>query len=495
MNYCEALDHPDLFGRWFGGESWAPWRTIEKAIFGLPLKAGELPLFRELTGRDQAPDHPATEVWIGAGRRSAKSRKGATVGTYLATIGAEVLGYRQKLAPGERGVVLVLAVDKIQARVTLDYARAYFAEIPMFRRMVERDTGEGLDLSNKMSLVVAANDFRSVRGRTVVAAIFDEIAYWRSDYSANPDLEVYRAIKPALASMPNSLLIGIGSPYRRAGLLWQKFRKNWARPGDVLVIRAPTITLNPTIDRAVIAEALEDDPEAAAAEWQAEFRSDLADFVSREVVESLVEVGCHERRAPPPVGGHSYRAFTDPSGGSSDSFTLAIAHREGEAAVLDLVREVRAPFAPEAVVAEFATVLKSYRLSTVTGDKYAGEWPREQFSKRGITYEASSRTKSEIYLEALPLLNGGRLDLLDNQRLVSQICGLERRVTRGGRESVDHAPLAHDDMANAALGAAVMCCRREVRPSYGFARIVIGSAGGSREDARERFWAQMEGRA
>jgi hypothetical protein len=64
-----------------------------------------------------------------------------------------------------------------------------------------------------------------VRGRTIVCAIFDEIAYWRSDYSANPDLEVYRAVKPALASMPGSLLIGIGSPYRRVWLLWQKFRR------------------------------------------------------------------------------------------------------------------------------------------------------------------------------------------------------------------------------------------------------------------------------
>jgi hypothetical protein len=125
MNYVEALDHPELFGRWLGGPSWQAWRVIEEAIFGLPLQEDELPLYRELTNRDEPPDRPASEVWVIAGRRSAKSRKAATLGTYIATIGAEVSGYRERLAPGERGVVLVLAVDKPQAKITLDYARVF----------------------------------------------------------------------------------------------------------------------------------------------------------------------------------------------------------------------------------------------------------------------------------------------------------------------------------------------------------------------------------
>ena len=72
-------------------------------------------------------------------------------------------------------MVLVLAVDKAQAQVTLDYARALFREIPMFRELVERETGDGLDLTNRLSLLVVANDFRSIRGRTLVACIFDEV--------------------------------------------------------------------------------------------------------------------------------------------------------------------------------------------------------------------------------------------------------------------------------------------------------------------------------
>ena len=57
-----------------------------------------------------------------------------------------------------------------------------------------------------------------------LCAILDELAFWRDETSATPDEQTYRAILPALASIPGSILIGISSPYRRNGLLWRKYR-------------------------------------------------------------------------------------------------------------------------------------------------------------------------------------------------------------------------------------------------------------------------------
>jgi hypothetical protein len=93
----------------------------------------------------------------------------------------------------------------------------------------------------------------------------------------------------------------------------------------------------------------------------------------------------------------------------------------------------------------------------VTGDRYAGEWPREQFRKNSVAYEPAEQNKSQIYGELLPLLNSGRIELLDHARLAAQLCNLERRTTRGGRDSIDHPPHAHDDLANAVAGALVAC--------------------------------------
>ena len=136
--------------------------------------------------------------------------------------------------------------------------------------------------------------------------------------------------------------------------------------------------------------------------------------------------------------------------------TLAIAHTERDKVVLDLVREAKPPFSPEEVVEAFATVLKSYEVRQVIGDKYGGTWPAEVFRRHGMRYVACEQTKSQIYSEALPLMTSGRIELLDHRRLVDQLLGLERRTSWGGRDSIDHAAGGHDDLVNAALGALVL---------------------------------------
>jgi hypothetical protein len=67
---------------------------------------------------------------------------------------------------------------------------------------------------------------------------------------------------------------------------------------------------------------------------------------------------------------------------------------------------------------------------------------------------------SDIYRELLPLVNSGRVELLDNPRLIAQLAGLERHTSRGGRDSIDSAPNAHEDLANACAGALVLAAQR-----------------------------------
>jgi hypothetical protein len=211
--------------------------------------------------------------------------------------------------------------------------------------------------------------------------------------------------------------------------------------------------MNSSLDRRVIDEAYESDPEAARAEYGAEFRDDLADFVSREKVDAVVMIG---RSDLPPEPGVAYSAFCDPSGGVSDAMTLAIGHLNGNAiVVLDAVLEIRPPFDPEKAVAECATLLRRYSIATITGDKYAGEWPVARFREHGIEFVQSARPKSDLYGDLLPLINSRRIELLDIPRLIAQLCGLERRTSRSGKDSIDHIPGGHDDLANAVAGVLV----------------------------------------
>jgi hypothetical protein len=136
--------------------------------------------------------------------------------------------------------------------------------------------------------------------------------------------------------------------------------------------------------------------------------------------------------------------------------TLAIGHRDHrrKVAVIDAVREVIPPFSPEKTVEQFATLLRSYSCGKVAGDRYAGEWPVEMFRRFNVRFEQAAKAKSDLYVDLLASLNSRRVDLVDNPKLISQLCALERRTTRSGRDSVDHPPGGNDDLANAVAGVA-----------------------------------------
>lgn len=441
------------------GASRAATRAMWKAVDGEPLTADELAIYQRHTGRTTAPTAPVRELVLIAGRRGGKTQ-GFAARTVWQGIRRD---YRALLAKGETAILPLIASDKEQAAIALAYVKA-FLELPALRPYVARIRKASVELRTGCIIRVATCSYKAVRGPAIPLAVGDETAFWHTDDgSASPDAEVLTALRPGLASVPGSLLLMGSTPYARAGALWKASEKSYGQDDPrVLVWNADTLSMNPTFDAGEVAQAFEDDPAAAAAEYgdhatgHVTFRSDVQTFLDPDVVRDAIEAGCHERA---PLAGQAAVAFVDPSGGASDSFTLAIAHTEGERAVLDCVREARVPFSPDAVCKDFAAVAKSYGLASVTGDHYAGEWPRERFAVHGITYQPSERSKSDLYRELLPLMNSGRVALLDVPRLKAQLTALERRVARGGRDSVDHPPNGKDDVANAAAGALVLAAQ------------------------------------
>jgi hypothetical protein len=110
-----------------------------------------------------------------------------------------------------------------------------------------------------------------------------------------------------------------------------------------------------------------------------------------------------------------------------------------------------------------SSVLKNYHIGRVVGDRYGGQFPQEQFRKRGVSYVVAERVKSDIYADFLPLLNSGRVMLPRNDKLVRQLCSLERTTTRGsGKDTIDHPRQRgmHDDISNSVAGAAVLAAKR-----------------------------------
>jgi hypothetical protein len=484
VTILEAIADPHLFGPWFRDPvTWQAWRAFLASLFGLPLTSDQLAIYSECTGRSEAPSSPSNEAWLVIGRRGGKSFIMALVAVYVATFKA----FREYLAPGERATVLVVAVDRRQARVIMRYVKAMLHGIAMLVPMIERETSESFDLSNDVTIEIATASFRSTRGYAIVAAICDELAFWRTDDSAEPDYEIISAIRPGMAQFPNAMLLCASSPYAKRGALYDAHKRHYGKNGDpILIWKAPTLVMNPTVPVRVIEEATERDPSSAAAEYGAEFRADLEDFISREAVLACVETGVRER--PPQIGKFKYDCFVDPSGGSADSMTCAIGHREGDLIVVDAVREILAPFDPESATDEFVNLFRSYGIGKTNGDRYAAAWVSQSFEKRGINYRHAELPKSGLYQNLLPHLNGKTIKLLDHPRAINQISGLERRTSRGGKDSIDHPPQGRDDVANAIAGLAYVAMNRRENAPAVYGNYMAGAGWGIGAENGQHKW-------
>ena len=447
-NILDAVSDPKLFAPWFKDPaSWERWFAFLAALFNLPMTPEQFATYQQCTNRSEPPGERIKQAWLICGRRSGKSFMLALVAVFLACFH----DYQQYLSPGERGTILILAKDRRQARTIFRFIRAMLNEIPMLRPMVERELAESFDLANRISIEVATANFRTVRGYCVVAGLCDEIAHWLGEDSANPDKEILTALKPAMVTIPNAMLLCASSPYAKRGAMFDAYTRYYGKGGPVLVWSAPSTTMNPTIPQWEIDEALAADPADASAEWLACFRDDIADFVQREAVMACVDVGIRER--PPQPDKFKYFSCTDPSGGSGgDSMTCCIAHKEGDVIVVDALRENLSPFDPESVVTEYKELFRTYGVHQTYGDRYASEWVAGAFEKRGIKYNHVGAPRSSLYLNLLPKLNSKTVKLLDHSRSINQICSLERRTSRGGNDSVDHPKNGHDDLSNVIAG-------------------------------------------
>jgi hypothetical protein len=449
----KALADKGLLAHVIAGDSWSAWRILLIAAMGEPLDDAEREVFEQFTGRAREPLRRVSELEVVAGRRGGKTRAMAALASYIAGL----VDHRDVLAPGETGVLLCLAQDQRIAKKILDFCEEDFASSPILKQLVVARTQDTIELKNHVNIEVRPASFRKLRGPTYVGIIADELAFWfTEDNYVNVDVEILAAARPGLLTTRGPLILA-SSPYAKRGILWETYRKHYGPNGSpaVLVAKGTTRDFNPTVPQEEIDRELERDPVRNTAEYLAEFRSDIESFVSIEAVRACVSVGVYERA---PQRNVSYLGFVDPSGGSADSFALCIGHNEfaRQTVVVDALREVKPPFSPEAVTEEFSILLRSYGIASVTGDKYAGVWPVEQFSKFGVTYEQSAAPKSDLYRDLLPLINSRRIDLLDHPKLISQLCSLERRVARGGKDSIDHPPGGHDDVCNAVAGLAAV---------------------------------------
>ncbi len=459
--FSHAMNTSDIAEGDYKGPSWNCPRVVHAALDGEPMPVDRVPnaaeLWAEIAGGRPWPTQAPRKYLICGSRRISKTRE------YVARRAAwrcATFEPRGLLAPGEVGVASIVCPDRDQGAVALEFARAFLEQSPLLRPTIEKVTAHEIRFTTRTALRITTATTRQQRGHTCIDVKDDEGAhFWDSDSNANPLSEILAAQEPAMGTVAGAQLGITSTPRGRNGEFYRLWQHGWGKADPrFLVLTIPWQIGNPLLDAEMVRAAFEADPAVAAAEWGARWRDDVEGYVSRVQIDQCTEAGVRERA---PVPGVSYVAFADPSGGSADSFTLAIAHRDEDGrAVLDTVRETKPPFSPDETVRAYAECCRAYGVHRVTSDRYSAGWAAERWAAAGIQCVPSEYTKSELYVRLLPMLNSGRCVLLDHQRLANQLLSLERRVSRGGsREIIDSPPKLHEDLANSAAGALVLSVR------------------------------------
>lgn len=437
MNILELFDalHP--------GPTWRAWRAFVAATYGEPLSAEGLEIFRRHTGRQHPRPGGYRESVQIVGVQSGKTRVAATLKDHAALTGergTHALGFAQD----HRGAI----------RALFRYAREPFDTVDAFRAEVVHQTADTIELAN--GVVIAAYPCRpaAARGLRACIVVVDELAFFVATDGRPTDTEMLRVARGRVATTDGKVIV-LSSPYGQSGALYELHRRHYGcDDSPVLIWQASAPEMNPTLPGDYLERMKLEDPDAYRSEVLGEFRAGVATFLDPEALADVVDTGVRER---PPVDGVAYRAYVDAASGSGqDSFAVGIAHRDGERSVLDVCRAWRPPFNPSGVIAEACDLLARYRCREAQGDKYAPGFVAEGFRRGGITYKASPRTTSEVYLELLPLVNAGAVRLLDEPHLLRELHGLERKRGTAGRDKVDHRRGEHDDRAVAASGAVVL---------------------------------------
>jgi hypothetical protein len=391
-------------------------------------------------------------VLTGRGKKNAKSLDLVLAGLYSLVTSTNAQG-----ADG-----FLLANDEAQAGDDLELASKLVGANPILEREVivrakeiERRDGRGA------LAILPAKDVAGAHGKTAAFIGYDEIHGYK-DYgllealAPDPTREavlVWVSSYDSLWHTPGRPLWDLYQRGRRGEdprMLFSWYSGDFTTDPDFRELPAEQ-RANPSMRSWTNPHYLEDEKRRLPSSKYRRLHLNLGGqpegaALSAEKIEAAVEIGCTVRQRR---DGVSYVAFVDMSGGSIDDAVLAIGHREGSRAVLDLVMDQgqRPPFNPRRAVERFAATLQAWGISRVTGDAYAGQTFRADFLEHRIDYTVTEYSASELYEALEPTLNAGEVTLLDAPKVSEQLVGL---VWKGGK--ITHVAGEHDDFAAAVAG-------------------------------------------
>ena len=456
MNHFQSIE---TFARWLWDDAVSPAQIVELKVWnGEKLTWAERALWRKLAETQlfarYSPRRYDESVFI-HGRQSGKSTRIASTAILWTAFVEE-----HPVAHGER--LSILSFSPVLRQNTFQLVVEKIRSIPELFELVESDNvndGE-LRLANGIDVLEISANPQYARGKTAILAVIDEAAFLHSDQEFTNNLvDLLESVRPSLVVKRGRLLL-LSSPGGQEGPLWEAHRDRALNP-DVLVLRAPSVLLNPTIDAKLLERERKRGGEVFyRREYLAEFTETSGNpFLDSAAIARAVVVGTTEFL---PAGDYVSSGL-DLADRRDD---CALAHacvREvsGVRKVVVLSARVWKPDPKHGH--QVLTVLREMgedcrRVGSVRsrGDQKSMSVAEQVLRAHGVGFErvVTAGAGSECaYKTFSALLNDDRLVLPDNPELVQQLRKLEAKATDGNRFLVEGGRGARDDVAVACVQA------------------------------------------
>jgi len=417
------------------------WEVAYKALDGEPVSKAELPLWRAMSGRDTyAPADYRALVPV-KGRRSGGTKTACKYLCYK----IHTSDFREFVPKGERVHVVIILQTRPIAREVKRYFDGFYANSSLLGREVEMNLKDSIVLRSGVVISCQTCSYRAPRGITVPLGLGDEIGVWRQEGS-EVDREVIRSLTPAMIQFPSRKLILLGTPWVRAGVLFEAWERRF-EPGDQLVLHCPTALMNPLIQREDLEKERGADPQNFAREFEATWTSDLEQFLNDADLVSAVVGGRTELQPQP---GIEYAGAIDASGlTGGDRFVFGVGHESNGRSIVDCLRGWRSTPVAQ-VIDEITGLSKAYRIRKIAADQYSFTFIGELFRQRGIEVEQlafSARNKPEIFLHMKLRFGQGKIEMIQHAEVLRELRSLESTRLSGGGYRIAEPGGAHDDYA------------------------------------------------
>jgi phage terminase large subunit-like protein len=433
-----------------GLDSFGHWLTIHAAIAGEPLDDAGREVFERFAGRPYDPPGPGgwSTVVILSPRRCGKSLFAATQ--------VAAAGFR----PGPRNTWCVL-VGQDRAGATkslLATVSDFFDESNggLLHQTVLNRTAETLELSSGASIAVWPSRPAAVRGIAARIAIIDEADFTSTEGGEDKTRQLVAAIRPAMATVPNSRLILISSPGRVGSFFHRLVSESYGKADPHCLVLKLTTDVNPQLTADYFEAMRTLDPVAYRAEVLGEYVESDGGLYDHQAIANCIVSG---RGDLPPSAFQDQRIVcaVDPASGArnGDSFAAILGYREKKGRIVVVAsRRWPAPFDPRAVVGEIADLCRSYGVRRCVGDRFGSNLIASLFREAGLEYKPSEKNTSDALLELAPAFGTGSIelpdptissvaaDLRDDLRAIVRRAGGGRDRADAPRNSRGHCDLA-----------------------------------------------------